>query len=64
MELFSLFQVMRLRLLQTIIRKQPISTDSVRFDYEESEDDSLTSPLTFSINHRSSSSSLQTHLYH
>ncbi|CAF3719685.1 unnamed protein product [Rotaria sp. Silwood1] len=52
-------EVLRLRLLQTIYRKQPISTDSTNIDYEESEDGSLTSPVTLSssINHRLSSSS-------
>ncbi|CAF2893292.1 unnamed protein product [Rotaria sp. Silwood2] len=52
-------EVLRLRLLQTLYRKQPISTDPTSIDYEESEDGSLTSPLPLSssINHRLSSSS-------
>jgi len=39
---------MRLRLLQTIFRKQSISTDPNRIDYEESEDDSQTTSLSSS----------------
>ncbi|CAF1026293.1 unnamed protein product [Rotaria sordida] len=51
-----LLQVLRLRLLLTLYRKQPNSTN---IDYEESEDGSLTTslPLLSSINHRLSSSS-------
>jgi hypothetical protein len=49
---------MRLRLLQTLYRKQSISTEPNRIDYEESEDESLTSSLSSSINHRLSSSSI------
>jgi hypothetical protein len=45
---------MRLRLLQTLYRKQSLSTEPNHIDYEESEDESLTS----SINHRLSSSSI------
>ncbi|UJR14631.1 hypothetical protein I4U23_001625 [Adineta vaga] len=42
-------EVMRLRLLQTIHRKQSTSTDNHRIDYEESEDECLMSPLSSSI---------------
>jgi len=37
-------EVMRLRLLQTLYRRQSISTDPTRIDYEESEDESIISP--------------------
>jgi hypothetical protein len=40
---------MRLRLLQTLYRKQSICTDSTRQDYEENEEDSLTSSLSSSL---------------
>ncbi len=50
---------MRLRLLQTVYRKQSVSTEPNRTNYEESEDESLTSALSSSsINHRLSSSSI------
>lgn len=50
---------MRLRLFQTIFRKQSLSTEAPCLDDdEESEDESLTSPVSSSsINHRLSSSS-------
>jgi hypothetical protein len=48
---------MRLRLMQSIYRKQSFSTDPTRFDYEESEDESLSSSLSL-LNHRLSSSSI------
>jgi hypothetical protein len=50
---------MNLRLIQILQRKQSISTDPNKIDYEESEDESIpSSPLTFSNieNHRLSSS--------
>jgi hypothetical protein len=50
---------MRLRLIQTLHRRQSLSTDHSRIDYEESEDESLpSSPLSLSNNenHRLSSS--------
>jgi len=48
---------MRLRFLQTLLRKKSTSIDPNRIDYEESEDDSLISSLSPTINHRLSSSS-------
>jgi hypothetical protein len=40
---------MRLRLIQTFHRRQSISTDHTRIDYEESEDESIpSSPLSSS----------------
>lgn len=50
---------MRLRLIQTLHRRLSISTEHTRIDYEESEDESLSSsPLSSSVNenHRLSSS--------
>lgn len=50
---------MGLRLIQTLHRRLSISTDHTRIDYEESEDESLSSsPLSSSVNenHRLSSS--------
>ncbi|CAF3543864.1 unnamed protein product [Adineta steineri] len=52
-------EVVGLRLMQTLQRRQSISTDPTRIDYEESEDESIpSSPLTFSNtdNHHLSSS--------
>jgi hypothetical protein len=47
---------MRLRLIQTFHRRQSISTDYTRVDYEESEDESIPSSSFSSDNHRLSSS--------
>jgi hypothetical protein len=47
---------MRLRLIQTIHRRQSISTDHSRIDYEESEDESIPSSPSTTENHRLSSS--------
>jgi hypothetical protein len=47
---------MRLRLIQTIHRRQSISTDHSRIDYEESEDESIPSSPSTTDNHRLSSS--------
>ena len=56
------FQLMGLRLIQTLQRRQSISIDPSRIDYEESEDESLpSSPLTLSntdIHHLSSSNDI------
>jgi hypothetical protein len=47
---------MRLRLIQTFHRRQSISTDHTRIDYEESEDESIPSSSFSSDNNRLSSS--------
>ncbi|CAF3535619.1 unnamed protein product [Rotaria sordida] len=49
-------EVMRLRLIHTLNRKQSISTDHTRIDYEDSEDESLPSSSSNTENHRLSSS--------
>ncbi|CAF3744061.1 unnamed protein product [Rotaria sp. Silwood1] len=49
-------EVMRLRLIHTLNRKQSISTDHTRIDYEDSEDESLPSSSSNNENHRLSSS--------
>jgi len=49
-------EVMCLRLIQTIQRRQSISTEHTRVDYEESEDESLPSSPFSSENHHLSSS--------
>ncbi|CAF4245295.1 unnamed protein product [Rotaria sp. Silwood2] len=49
-------EVMRLRLIHTLNRKQSISTDNTRLDYEDSEDESILSSSSNNENHRLSSS--------
>ncbi len=47
---------MRLRSIQTFYRRQSLSTDHTRIDYEDSEDESIPSSPISSENHRLSSS--------
>ncbi|CAF4054248.1 unnamed protein product, partial [Rotaria magnacalcarata] len=49
-------EVMRLRLMHPMTRRQSLSTDHTRIDYEDSEDESLSSSLSNHENQRLSSS--------
>jgi len=55
---------MRLRLIQTLHRKQSISTDYTRIDYEESEDESFpSSSLSSSLNNENHHLNSSTGIY-